>query len=769
MKEDAKKKKRKRSKKKENPARKVLKVIGGLFLTTGIVACFIVAGILSSFLVEALNFNIEDYQVNMASTIYMTDEQGNDVEYEQIHSETKRIWVNLSDIPKDMQDAAVAIEDQRFYSHHGVDIKRTLGAFFSFITKSDTYGGSTITQQVVKNLTNEREESPIRKIKEILRALVLETQLDKSEILEFYLNVAHFGEGANGVGAAANVYFDKDVSELNLAQCASIIGITQYPGRFNPFVNPEENKNKQEVVLAKMLELGYITQQEYDEAVAYQLDFVEKGAADDGEWLFSYFTEAVIDEVAVDLAEERNISEVAARKLIFNSGLKIYSTVESNVQDAMETVFEDSDNRNYFPKLAGEVQPEAAMVVIDPHTGAIVGMVGGVGEKEGNLVLNRATSLPRQPGSTIKPLLAYGPNIESERLTPGSILIDEPIDIAGWTPQNWYHTYYGPVTVREALVQSMNIPAVKAAQLTGVEELYDFAKNKLGFSTLVDNEEIDGQIYSDKNLSSLALGGLTKGVTVKDLTAAYMPFANGGKYIKPYTYTKVIDRNGKVILEKEIRSEQLYSEQTTYLMTSILMDVAKGPLGSSALISNSVSAGKTGTSNDDIDRWYVGYTPYYLGGVWYGYEKAKTVPYSATRIVAHKLWKAVMEEIHEDLPEKEFEEPAGITTATICKISGDRASGNCPAITEEFKVGTTPKKVCSAAHATTSSNPEEPSDSTPTPSATPTSSSEPQSTVQPEETAPASTPASTPPQTTPQEPVSTQEPRQPVSTEEPVT
>ncbi len=694
--------------KKISKTRKFLKFIGSALLVVGIISCFVLAGLISSFVVDALNFDIEDYQLNLTSSIVYTDANGNPVEYEKLSSDNNRIWVTIDEIPKYMQDAAVSIEDERFYKHKGMDMKRTAGAFLKYLTGNPSYGGSTITQQLVKNITNDKDVSPTRKIREVLRAIVLETKMDKSQILEFYLNIVYFGNGCDGVQSAALTYYDKDVSELSLAEATSIVGITQSPSKFDPFVNPEENKTKQEVVLSKMLELGYISQAEHDAAVAEKLNFSTKHQNNEKVVTNSYFTEALIKEVLEDLVKELRVSEATAKKMLYNSGLQIYGTVDTNIQKTMENVFYDTSN---FPKLSGQVQPEAAMVIMEPTTGEIKGVIGGAGPKTADLTLNRAVSSLRQPGSTMKPIGAYGPAIEKNLLSPGSVLIDEEFSYQGWKPKNWYSGYKGPVTVRQAIVESMNIPAIKTVQMVGIDTSFNFLK-KLGITSLVESKIIDGKEFSDKNLSALSIGGMTEGVSVKELTAAYATFANKGVYITPHTYTKIIDHNGKVILEKPIESTQVFSEQTAYLMTSMLESSAQGSMGISAKISMPYAA-KTGTTNDDVDRWFVAYTPYYIGGVWYGYDQPKTLPYSQTRIVTHKLWQKIMGQIHQGLKYTEFPRASGITRASICSQTGDLPLSSCPTVSEEFKSGMVPKKTCTGVH----EKKIEPSEESPDPSA----------------------------------------------------
>lgn len=705
--------KRKRKTKKESLPRRLVKLLGVCCLLIGIVVSFILVWNITTMVIDAYSFDITKYKTDIASIIYSVNDDGESQEYEQIHSSTNRLWVTINKIPVYAQHAAVAIEDERFYTHQGMDIKRTAGAVLGFVTGMSDYGGSTITQQLIKNVTGEWEETPTRKMKEILRALVLETQMDKDEILEYYLNVVYFGNGSYGLQMASHTYFDKDVSELSLAEAAAIVGITQSPKALDPFVNREKNKEKQEIVLYKMLECGYITQEEHDAAIAETLNFIE-GAEEDNTFVNSYFTETLIEELSKDLSENEKISLEQAKQRVYTGGLKIYATVQPNVQNAMEKVFEDTSNKAFFPRLAGNVQPEAAMAVINPENGALVGVVGGKGKKEANLILNRAVNSYRQPGSSMKPLAAYGPAVELDLLTPSSIIIDEPFEYNGWKPQNWYRGYKGAVTMREAVVQSMNIPAIKTVQSVGVETSFDYAKNKLGLKSLDD--------INDKNLSPLSLGGLTKGVSVLDITAAYGTFANKGIYTEPYTYTKVVDRYGNTVIEKDIESRRVFSEETATIMTSVLKSSAEGSLGISAKLSSGMpSAGKTGTTNDDKDRWYIGYTPYYLGGVWYGYDQPKTVPYSATRIVTHKIWQAVMNDIHSGLDVKKFDENGNVVYVNVCTQTGKLPNSSCSVTKEIFKKGHTPTSYCRG-HTVKSTEPE--TEMSPKPSSTPGETSE---------------------------------------------
>lgn len=674
-----------------------------LFFKVFFLTCFVACIVMAVWIVQGIDFSFGDsissLNLNLSSVVYYTDAETGEVkEFEQLHSSENRIWADIDTIPENLQNAFIAIEDQRFKSHHGVDFKRTIGAVFNEIFhRTSTYGGSTITQQLVKNLTGDNEVSYVRKAREIIRALILETKLSKEQILELYLNSIYLGQGCNGVEAAANMYFDKSVEDLTLAECASIAGITQYPSLYDPFVNPDKNIEKQHIVLGEMLEQGYISQTEYDEAMAEELEF-KSGQQEERTSSQSYFTDHLVEEIADDLAAEQGISRSIAVQMVYNSGYQIYATVDPAVQQAMSDVYENDNN---FPTVRGEVQPESAMIVSDPHTGEIKGIVGGRGEKEGNRVLNRATQSLRQPGSDIKPLAVYAPAFDLGLITPATILVDEPLTIGDWSPKNYYSGFRGPMTVRRAIELSANIPAIKALQKLTVDDSFDYMKNKMHFDTLVENDTRDGKVYSDKTLASLALGGLTDGVTLMEMNAGYATLANGGIYIEPHAYTKVEDSRGQTILKKEPEKNVVFKEDTAYLTTLMLESVVNRGTGAGAKIKGMDTAGKTGTTDDDVDRWFIGYTPYYVGTVWFGFDTPKGLPAFSSN-PALNVWKKVMDTIHEPLPNRTFERPSGIVSADICTSSGRLATEGCSAaglsMTEYFRRGTAPSSYCSGNH-----------------------------------------------------------------------
>ncbi len=665
-----------------------------IILAVSLLLGAVVSGALLGFIDDSMELLAAEYDMELASILYYIDEDtGEALEYDRLYSNQNRIWVDLENVPDNLRNAFIAIEDERFEQHQGVDWKRTFGAFLGWVTGNDSYGGSTITQQLIKNVTGDNDRSPIRKIQEIARALNLETKMSKDQIIEMYMNTIYLGQGCHGVQTAANVYYNKDVSKLSLAECASIAGITQYPAKYDPLVNYDEHKKKQELVLSKMKELGYITEAEYEEAKNEELK-LRKGQ-NRNTIIQSYFVDQVVEDVLGDLMARNGFTESEATKEIFKGGLKIYTTIDPTVQDAMETVFTNESNFTG----SGSVKPEAAMLVLDPYTGYIRGIVGGRGEKTVNRGLNRATKTLRQPGSSIKPLSVYAPAIEYGVVSPATIVDDAPLKIGDWEPRNNDREFKGPITVRQALEESRNIPAVRILDKLSVNKSFEFLTKNLSMTTLVDSEKRkDGKTYSDKFYSSLGLGGLTDGVTVKEMAGAYGAFVNKGVYTKPITYTKVVDAKGRVILENKPESHQAMSETTAYTMTRMLSGVVTNGTGRSAALSGGVfAAGKTGTTSDKKDLWFVGFTPNYVGAVWYGYDQPKSISGSNP---CPSLWKKVMNIVHSKTTTKKIPVPSGMTQQTICQISGKIASQICEESgklrTEYFKLGTQPVSFCTS-------------------------------------------------------------------------
>lgn len=706
---------KKKTKRKKNPKNKALRKKVRTIILSALLICFIICvgigiGMYAAVSREIKDMNIQTLTLNYSSFIYYEDANGNTKEYEQIQSSHNRIWIDSSHISPYLKDAMVSIEDERFYKHHGVDLKRTLGATGKYLLSkvgfgSSDYGGSTITQQVIKNITNEKSKTATRKIKEMMRAVAMERQLSKDEILTMYLNIVYFANNCYGVEAASQTYFNKSASQLSLAEAASIVGITQYPAEYDPIAHPDKNTEKRNVVLKKMLDLGKISNDQYSQAVNTKLA-VNKSSKKNQQGISSYFADQVVSDVIRDLQTQKGYSEDFATQQVYNGGFKIYSTVDKNIQETMEKVFENTSN---FPSTGKGGQ--SAMVIIDPYTGGIKGLVGGIGEKTDIRGWNRATQTKRQPGSAIKPIAVYAPAVDMGKVTEATIVKDEKIKIGNdnWSPKNSYNDFLGDMTVKEAVARSANIPAVKVLDMVGLSSSFGYLQNKFHISTLVEG---------DKNYSSLSLGGLTDGVTVKEMCAAYGCFVNSGKYIAPYTYTKVVDSTGQVILQNSASSSQAISAAAAYITADLLSGVVNSSVGTgrSAKLDNMPTYGKTGTTDEDFDKWFIGFTPYYVGAVWYGFDE----PGSLSRAgvsgnPALSAWKQVMSKIHSSLPEKTLTKPSNVVEKNICTYSGNIATSTCPSEKAYFVEGTQPKSNCNASHASKSSSTPKP-DSTSAPS-----------------------------------------------------
>lgn len=621
--------------------------------TAAVISIGVLIGMYASALKEIQAMNVQNLAINYSSVIYYTDEDGNAHEMEKIYNDGNRIWLDSDKIPPIMKNAIVAIEDERFYEHNGVDIKRTTGAFFGWVKAkitggSTSYGGSTITQQVIKNITQQKNKTAARKIKEMLLAVALEKELSKDEILTVYLNLICLANNCYGVEAAANMYYDKDAMELNLNEAATIAGITQRPEYYNPLKNPDNAKYKRDVVLTKMCELEMISVEERDETMQKGLElndtYKEMRAR-----IFSYFTDNLLNEVISDLQEEKGYSKDMAEQLVYSGGLSIYATVDPKIQNITENFYKNKSN---FPSIKKEAQ--SAMIIMDPYTGEVKAMAGGIGEKTTSRGLNRATQSKLQPGSSIKPISVYGPAIEEDLINSTTGVLDAELKIGDWSPKNAYDGYKGTISVKRAVQISSNTAAVRTLQKLTVSKSYDYLKNKFGITSLAE---------SDKNLSPLALGGLTNGVTPEEMAAAYSVFANGGIYIEPHSYSKVVDNSGNVLLEKSSKGKRVIKDSTAYIITDILGSVVNGASGTGKLakLSKMPTYGKTGTTQENRDKWFVGYTPYYVGAVWYGFDQPDSInKYGVTYAVSAKIWGQVMEKVHEGLTVRDFEPPDSV-------------------------------------------------------------------------------------------------------------
>lgn len=691
-----------------------------------------------------------------------------------VSTDANRIPVGMDMVPEDLAHAFVAIEDERFYDHNGIDIKGIVRAAFVAIKNKFHFseGASTITQQLLKNNVftewtseNSLAEKFQRKIQEQYLALELEKVMDKDDILINYMNSINLGQNTLGVQAASKRYFNKDVSKLTLSECAVIASITQNPTKYNPITHPEKNAERRERVLKNMRDQGYITNEEFEEAMADDVySRIQIVDSETGEsTVNSYFVDALTDDVLEDLIAA-GYNETQAFTLLYSGGLKIYSTQDPAIQKICDEVFADENNfpantkwyLNYdltvvksngdrvnystemfrsfwresktgynliytsqdeayidieFYKEAilgpdDEVfsetisltpQPQVSLVVEDQSTGYVVAMVGGRGPKAGSRTLNRATDTVRQPGSTFKVVSTYAPALDSANLTLATVIDDAPFNYANGRPVgNWYgEEYRGISSLRTGIRDSMNIVTVKALTWITPQLGFDYLIN-FGFTTLEERKEINGEVFSDIQ-QSLALGGITNGVTNEELNAAYACIANGGTYIKPKLYTKVLDHDGNVILDNTApQSKQVIKETTAFLLTDAMVDVVLSGTGGSVNFGGMAIAGKTGTTSDYNDVWFAGYTPYYTATTWAGFDNNVKLT-GEEKNLAKKIWRAVMSKIHEELPNQSFNIPSGIVTATVCTRSGKLPiAGLCDGTlrTEYFAEGTAPTETC---------------------------------------------------------------------------
>ena len=709
----------------KNGWRKAGRIIGTLLLVF-VVTLTIFSGIFMAYINSTMRGKVEvyldEFETKVSTELYSQDpDTGEWVMYQTLYLNSEnRIWTDLEDIPKYLQEAAIAIEDKRFEKHHGVDWKGTTRAIVYTLFGKNVQGGSTITQQLVKNVTGDNEVTVKRKITEIYRALELEKRYEKDEILEAYLNEVFFGQSCYGVVTASRMYFNKDVSDLTLAECASLMGITNNPSMYDPTLSSwtrENNRERQLTILGAMLEQGKISQEEYDEAKAEDIVFSngftisgkyvgsddtvtdsepEEPPTDDTEspadeeepaikGRYSWFTEAMIGDVADALVEKYGITDKVrdngttytayeqAWDMVHGKGYKIYTTQNPKYQKIAEDVCYDLSNIPYtssYTNSAGEQvedQLQIALTIVDPTNGYVVAMIGGAGEKQADRVWNWAVNA-RQCGSAIKPLSTYAPALDDGTINGASVIDDYPMLLNGdvW-PRNDNWRYQGLMPLHLALRQSLNTCAVRTNLAYGVDRSYEFLVNKLGFENLT---------YTDsQQVGNMALGGFEKGVTTEEMAAGFATFVNEGVYTKPRTFVRVEDANGNVILENEAKSTVAMKNTTAALMNSLLQEASLQGTGYQAQFPGMHIAGKTGSTNSNKDRYFAGYTPYYSCAVWAGYEHNQRIVASGNPCAV--IFQKVMKAIHEDLPDKDFFSCAGLTSVAVCADSGMLASENC--------------------------------------------------------------------------------------------
>ncbi|MGN1015036.1 MAG: transglycosylase domain-containing protein [Butyricicoccus sp.] len=642
-------------------------------LTTAAICCCALAYYINTIVKPEAELDINSLSMKFNSVIYYENSKGKNKVLQTLKSDENREWVSKENIPDELKQAFVAIEDKRFYEHNGVDWKRTAGAALNWILPSGSgYGGSTITQQLIKNMTDDDDYSVKRKITEIVRALTLEEQVDKDTILELYMNIIYFGENSYGVQTASQTYFGKSVSKLDLAECAMIAGLTQNPSKYDPYKNPEEAKERQKTVLIEMYEQGYISKKEYDEALAEELEYKRgKTKAKEG-GVYSYFTDMVVRDVIHDLMEQKGYSEDYATAMVKGGGLSIYSTIDLDVQSVLDSVYENSD---YFPYVTDSdgTPLQSAMIVLDPKNGNILGVVGGRGEKTESLALNRATQSPRSPGSSIKPISTYAPALDAKLITPYSTVTDMPVfeyNDSPW-PKNENWRYTGQTTIMDGVAKSTNTVAVQVMKKLTPDSAFDFLTEKLGVTTLSEEH--------DRDYAPMALGGLTNGMTVREMAQAYTALANYGKYSEAKSYTKVVDANGNTLLSHEDdEAEQVFERKsaTPYYMNDLLTNAVENGTGQLAQMYGYDVAGKTGTTTDNRDRWFAGYTPYYVGVCWVGFDSAEALP-DLSPNPAVSAWSSVMNKLHEGKEYKSFKQPKRFVEAEYCMDSGSVPTDIC--------------------------------------------------------------------------------------------
>ena len=607
-----------------------------------------------------------------------------------IGEEKKTIYKTSENIPNNVKNAYISIEDQRFYSHIGIDVKRTGGAILTYIRKfgKSSFGGSTITQQLVKNLTGDSDRSIGRKVKEWGRAISLDTLYSKDEILTLYLNIIYVGPNIYGVGAGSQYYFNKDVSELNIAESAFLAGINNSPNSYKPFDGTAESKEKinkrTKTVLGKMLELGHIDQAQYDEAVS-QVDSglnFKTGNINSGNGNYSYHTDALINECISDLSKKYRISDNFALNYLQLSGSKIYSTVDGNIQKEIEN---ESSKSKYILKSTthpGETA-QAAMVVIEPKTGKVLGCTGGLGEKKVARGLNRATQSKRQTGSSIKPLSVLIPGINEKVFTASTIYDDTVQEFEpGYSPGD-YNKPLGNITVRRALESSQNIPFILMLKEVGLSKSMNYLKS-MGITSLTKDDES----------LTLALGGFVNGITPFEMAGAYNTIANNGVYIEPTFYEKIAKKNGKLLMKSEQSEKRIFDKDVASLLQNMLQQPVLGLNGTATYckIDGVDVCAKTGTTDENYDRWLCGFTPYYTAVTWFGFDQNETINFNQ-RNPAGLIWTNVMHRIHSGKVSTHFNIDKNLQAYRICSKTGLRARNGCSAIytyTEYYLRGTVP-------------------------------------------------------------------------------
>lgn len=680
-----------------------------IFIIIFLLLCVIGAGVIAAifFGVFGDDFEITKEELKIgASNSKIVDKDGNVIA--DLSGDEKRKVITLNEMASYLPKAYVAIEDERFYSHNGVDFKRTGGAIINTVFGKSSYGGSTITQQLVKNITKDDESSGLegimRKVKEWAKAYQVERMISKDQILELYLNILYVGGEGNlhGVELGSQYYFNKSAKDLDLAECSFLAGINSSPNYYNPYKLYNENdteekraeriKSKCLTVLSKMKELGYVTNdEEYNAAVAKVeagLTFT-KGIAATQASSYSYHTDALIEQVINQVMEEKGVSREIARNYVYSSGLTIYSTVDTNIQTRVEAETKETKyvksgrEKNTDGSLKNE-HTQAAMVIIDHKTGNVLGVSGGLGEKSG-ANLNRGTQSVRQPGSSIKPIAVISPAIQEKVITAATVYDDVQTQFDGnYKPKDDGNKYRGLINIRDIIAYSQNVPEVKIMKELTPGKSIDYLRN-FGITSLKKAEEVKDS--KDPNAHdeylSLAVGGANDGISPLEMAAAYAAIANNGEYITPTFYSKVVDANGNTVLTPNQERKRVISEQNAYIVKTILQEPVKKGTATYCAISGMDVAAKTGTTDGSKDRWLCGFTPYYAAACWFGYDQPEEV-YGFGTNPAGQIWDNVMTDIHKGLASATFTKPDGIVKATVCRTTGCLAASGCTSTYEEI-------------------------------------------------------------------------------------
>ncbi len=674
-------KNRAKKSKQHSKLKMALKIMIIIFLLLCVIGAGIVAGMFFGLFGDEFEITKDELKIGVSNSV-IVDQNGAVIA--NLSGDEKRKVITLADMAEYLPKAYVAIEDERYYKHSGVDFKRTAGAIVNTVFGKSSYGGSTITQQLVKNITKDDEASGMagifRKVKEWAKAYQVERMVSKDQILELYLNILFVGSSnLHGVELGAEYYFDKSAKDLDLAECAFMAGINNSPNAYDPFDTSKDNSEKIRkrtlTVLSKMKELGYIqNDEEYNAAVQKVEDGLTftKGNIT-STTTYSYHTDAVIEQVINQVMDEKNISRQLAENYVYSSGLTIYSTVDTTIQARLEEEY--AKTNKYLIKSPTKTQTsQSGMAIVDYKTGNVVGVAGGLGEKTG-AGWNRATQMKRQTGSSMKPLATIVPGLEEKVITAATVYDDVKTDFGGgYTPKN-YNKFRGLINIRQFIETSQNIPAIKIMKELTPKKSIEYLQ-KMGITSLDEKND---------DVLSLAIGGMTDGISPLEMASAYGTIANDGVYITPTFYTKVVDGSGNTVLTPKQETTRAISEQNAYIAKTIIQEPVNGASGTAkyCAISGMDVAAKTGTTDKDYDRWLCGFTPYYAAATWFGYDNNEEVKYNGGN-PAGLIWDAVMTDIHKGLDSARFEKPSGIVTATVCRTTGCLATTGCSSTYQEI-------------------------------------------------------------------------------------